>query len=272
VAGTPSGSPSLVVLPTYNERENLERAVSGIRAYGHDVLIVDDASPDGTGALADELATSGPGILVLHRPGKLGLGTAYLAGFRVGLERGYRFLFEMDADGSHDPKDLDRLLVAARTSQGLAIGSRYVRGGATEDWPLERQLLSKAANLYCRAILGFAVHDWTSGFRCYSAEVLRSIGLDEIFSDGYCFQVEMAFRCLRRRFRVLELPILFRDRVAGESKVCSMELREAFWCVLHLRVASLARTERWRPVVTPTGAASMAFAPEAEVLPPAVVG
>lgn len=258
----------LVVLPTYNERENLERAVSGILSQGHDVLVVDDASPDGTGDLADRLAECHRGVQVLHRSGKLGLGTAYIAGFSLGLERGYRFLFTMDADGSHDPVELDRLLKAAQRSGGLAIGSRYVAGGKILDWPLERRLLSKAANTYCRAFLGLAVSDWTSGFRCYSAALLRSIGLDEIIFDGYSFQVEIAFRSLCQGFPIIEIPIIFRDRIAGESKVCSMEVREGLLCVLRLRATSLRRRF---PDRAPTAGLPAPIVPQAEIEPRVLV-
>jgi len=166
----------LVVLPTYNERENLEAVVGAVLGYGFDVLVIDDNSADGTGQLADQLASSDRRVDVLHRSRKLGLGSAYIVGFQRGLEQGYRFILEMDADGSHQASELHRLLAAAKQSNGVAIGSRYVRGGGSIGWSLQRRILSRAANSYCRALLGRRLHDWTSGYRCYSASVFRDVG------------------------------------------------------------------------------------------------
>ncbi len=225
----------LVVLPTYNERENLERAVRAVRAVGYDVLVVDDRSPDGTGELAADLAEEDPGVHLMVRPGKLGLGTAYLAGFACGLERGYDFLVEMDADGSHRPEYLPQLVAAAGRSGGLAIGSRYVAGGSVAGWPWHRKLLSWGANLYCRALLGLAIRDCTAGYRCYPRRVLEAIGLDCVVSEGYSFQIEMVYRCTRLGFPVRELPIRFEDRIAGRSKVSEGEVRKALLAVLMLR-------------------------------------
>ena len=171
---------ALVVMPTFNERENLERVVTGVRHLGHDVLIVDDASPDGTGELADQLAAADPGVRVLHRARKLGLGSAYEDAFRIGLKDGARLFVEMDADGSHRPADLDAIIDAARGSGGLAVGSRYMRGGEIVGWPFHRLLLSRAANVYCRTLLRLKVRDCTSGFRCYTRDLLAGIKLDDI--------------------------------------------------------------------------------------------
>jgi glycosyltransferase involved in cell wall biosynthesis len=224
----------LVVLPTYNEKENLEKVVAAIRHIGHDVLIVDDASPDGTGELADELAAADSGVRVLHRERKLGLGSAYEDAFRVGLADGTVLFVEMDADGSHRPQDLDTIVEAARGCGGLAIGSRYIRGGEIVGWPPHRRLLSWAANVYCRTLLGLATHDCTSGYRCYTRDLLLSIGLDEVVSQGYSFQIEMVDRTKRRGYPVVEVPIRFEDRVAGASKVSRGEVGRALWTVLRL--------------------------------------
>lgn len=231
----------LVVLPTFNEVQNLERVVDGVRQLGHDVLIVDDGSPDGTGELADRLATADKGIRVLHRERKLGLGSAYEAAFRIGLADGAELLVEMDADGSHLAKDLDGIVDAARRSGGLAIGSRYIPGGSIEGWPFQRWLLSWGANVYCRLLLGLPTRDCTSGYRCYSRDLLTRIGLDEVVSQGYSFQIEMVWRARRLGFPVVEVPIRFEDRVAGASKVSQGEVRRALWTVLRL---SLGRWKR----------------------------
>jgi glycosyltransferase involved in cell wall biosynthesis len=227
---------ALVILPTFNERENLRTVVEGIRKYGHDVLVVDDNSPDGTGRLADEMAAADRGVSVLHRPGKLGLGTAYVSGFKLGLERGYGFLVQMDADGSHLPEFLDPLIAAAREDGGLAVGSRYVPGGQiVAGWGPHRRFLSSAANRYCRLVLSLTVHDCTAGFRCYSRKVLEDIHLDDVASHGYAFQVEMTVRCRRAGHRIVEIPIRFEERLAGKSKVSQREIREALFMVLRLR-------------------------------------
>jgi glycosyltransferase involved in cell wall biosynthesis len=224
----------LVVLPTYNESENLERVVAGVRHFGHDVLIVDDASPDGTGEVADRLAGSDPGVRVLHRPGKQGLGSAYHDAFRIGLADGSALFVEMDADGSHLAQDLDSIVDAARGSGGLAIGSRYIRGGEVVGWPAQRWLLSWGANIYCRVLLGLRTHDCTSGYRCYTRELLEQIGLDEVVSQGYSFQIEMVQRTKRLGYPIVEVPIRFEDRVAGASKVSRGEVRRALWTVFRL--------------------------------------
>ena len=224
----------LVVLPTFNESQNVEKVVAGVRHLGHDVLIVDDASPDGTGEIADRLAASDPGVRVLHRPRKLGLGSAYEDAFRIALADGSALIVEMDADGSHLARDLDSIVGAARGCRGLAIGSRYIRGGEIVGWPPDRWFLSWAANVYCRLLLGLRTRDCTSGFRCYTRELLSQVGLDEVVSQGYSFQIEMVYRTRRLGYPVVEVPIRFEDRVAGASKVSRGEVRRAIWTVFRL--------------------------------------
>jgi len=225
---------AMVVLPTFNEKENLEKVVEGVRHLGHDVLIVDDASPDGTGALADRLATADSGVRVLHRERKLGIGSAYEDAFRVGLAEGTQLFVEMDADGSHRAQDLEAIVDAARGCEGLAIGSRYIRGGRIVGWPAHRLALSSGANVYCRMLLGLRVRDCTSGFRCYTRALLEAIRLGEVVSQGYSFQIEMVHRTVRLGYPVVEVPIQFEDRVAGASKVSQGEIRRALWTVLRL--------------------------------------
>jgi glycosyltransferase involved in cell wall biosynthesis len=224
----------LVVLPTFNEKDNLEHVVAGVRHLGHDVLIVDDSSPDGTGEMADRLAASDSGVRVLHRERKLGIGSAYEDAFRIGLADGSALFVEMDADGSHLPQDLDSIVDAARGSGGLAVGSRYMRGGEIVGWPAHRLLLSRAANVYCRTLLGLRVRDCTSGFRCYTRDLLSAIRLDDVVSQGYSFQIEMVHRAVRLGYPVVEVPIRFEDRIAGASKVSQGEIRRALWTVLRL--------------------------------------
>ena len=224
----------LVVLPTFNEVQNLEKVVEGVRHLGHDVLIVDDSSPDGTGELADRLAAADPSVRVLHRPRKLGLGSAYEDAFRIGLAESSALFVEMDADGSHLPRNLDAIVAAARGTGGLAIGSRYIRGGEIVGWPAHRWLLSWAANVYCRLLLGLRTRDCTSGYRCYTRALLSQIGLDQIVSQGYSFQIEMVHRTKKLGYPVVEVPIRFEDRVAGASKVSQGEVRRALWTVLRL--------------------------------------
>ena len=230
----------LVVLPTYNERQNLEGVVAGVRRLGHDVMVVDDASPDGTGELADQLADRDTGVRVLHRPSKLGLGSAYEDAFQLGLQDGAQLFVEMDADGSHRPEDLAAIVAAARRSGGLAVGSRYVPGGAIEGWPFYRWWLSWAANIYCRVLLWLPTRDATSGYRCYTRDLLLRIGLEEVVSQGYSFQIEMVHRARRLGYPVVEVPIRFEDRVAGASKVSRNEVRRAFATVLRLSL------QRWK--------------------------
>ena len=231
---------ALIIIPTYNERENLKSLCDQVLTAlpSADLLIVDDNSPDGTGQLADQMATENPRINVLHRSGKLGLGTAYIAGFRFALAKGYEFVFEMDADFSHDPVYLPALLGAAKDGAGVVIGSRRVPGGGTENWGLSRQLISAGGSLYARTILGLDVRDLTSGFKCFRREVLAAIDLDAVRSNGYSFQIEMTYRAVRKNFSVAEVPIIFVDRRAGQSKMSSKIFAEAMGMVWRLRFAS----------------------------------
>lgn len=230
----------LVILPTYNEVESLGEVVPRIleRDPRLDVLIIDDDSPDGTGELADQLAEDSERVSVLHREGKLGLGSAYLTGFRRGLERGYEYLFEMDADGSHDPEYLDDLL-AATDELDVVVGSRYLKGVNVINWPMSRLLLSYFANKYARWVTGLPLCDSTSGFKCFKREVLESIDLERIDSTGYAFQIEMNFRAWKRGYAVGEVPIIFVDRATGESKMSGAIVREAVWRVWSLRLKSI---------------------------------
>jgi dolichol-phosphate mannosyltransferase len=223
-----------VVLPTYNERENLPGIVPGILAAAPelDVLVVDDDSPDGTGELADELAARDARVFVLHRPRKEGLGRAYLAGFAEALERGYGRILEMDADFSHDPARLPALL---KTDADLVLGSRYVEGGGTVNWGLGRRLLSKGGSFYARTILGLSIRDLTGGFKCFRREVLESIDLASVRSSGYAFQIELTYRALKRGFKVREVPIVFTDRRVGKSKMSRRIVAEALWMVWKIR-------------------------------------
>ncbi|MET0565465.1 MAG: polyprenol monophosphomannose synthase [Acidimicrobiia bacterium] len=208
-----------VVIPTYNERENLPDISKAVTAHGYDLLVVDDSSPDGTGDLADRLATEDPRISVLHRSSKQGLGPAYAEGFDRALEDGAHIVIEMDADFSHDPADLPRLVDAIGDGADLAIGSRYVSGGSTPDWPLTRRVISKGGNLYARMMLGIPTRDATAGFRAFRAGALRSLPYREAQSSGYAFQVEMAMQAHEGGLKVVEVPISFRDRTRGTSKM-----------------------------------------------------
>jgi dolichol-phosphate mannosyltransferase len=233
-AGVPGDGPGsaigpvLVCIPTYNEAESLEPLVGRLRAAvpGADVLIVDDGSPDGTGAIADRLTAADPAIHVLHRPTKSGLGAAYQAAFAWGLDRDYGTLVEMDADGSHQPEQLPRLL-AALADADLVIGSRWVPGGGVQNWPVVRQLISKGGNLYTRLALGTPLRDTTAGFRAFRRRTLLSVDLTEVASQGYCFQIDLAWRALRRGFVVVEVPIDFIERERGVSKMSNRIVAEA---------------------------------------------
>ena len=209
----------LVIVPTYNESENIASIAEAVRVHGYDLLVVDDGSPDGTGAIADDLAEADPGILVLHRSEKSGLGPAYAAGFEHGLELGYEILCEMDADFSHDPADLPRLVDAVESGADLAVGSRYVAGGGTEGWPWYREALSRGGNLYASLLLGLNVRDATAGFRAFMDMTLRKIDPSSCQASGYGFQVEMAWRTEQAGLEIVEVPITFRDRILGESKM-----------------------------------------------------
>jgi dolichol-phosphate mannosyltransferase len=227
-------SRTLVVLPTYNEAGNLERLVRAVLEQDVRVLVVDDNSPDGTGAIADRLAAELDGIEVLHRPRKAGLGRAYVAGFEHALRSDAELIVEMDADFSHDPADLPRL-VAAADDADLVLGSRYVDGGGVVDWGLFRRALSRGGSLYARLMLGVPVRDLTGGFKCFRRELLEAIAPAEVLANGYAFQIELTYRAVRAGFRVLELPIVFRDRAVGRSKMTPAIAVEAVWRVLALR-------------------------------------
>ncbi|ORV40439.1 dolichol-phosphate mannosyltransferase [Mycolicibacter engbaekii] len=221
---------TLVVIPTYNELENLPIILDRLQQARPDVhiLIVDDGSPDGTGQLADERAAADPArIHVMHRSSKAGLGAAYLAGFAWALDRNYEVVVEMDADGSHAPEQLYRLLDAIDAGADLAIGSRYVDGGAVRNWPVRRLVLSKTANTYARLLLGVGIHDITAGYRAYRRSVLEKIGLDAVESKGYCFQVDLTWRAVNNGFTITEVPITFTERELGVSKMSGSNIREA---------------------------------------------
>jgi dolichol-phosphate mannosyltransferase len=231
-----------LILPTYDEAENIEaivRAADGVLARacpdGHRILVVDDGSPDGTGDIADRLATELDAPEVLHRRERQGLGPAYLAGFAHALQAGATHVMEMDSDFSHDPADLARLLAAVREGADLALGSRYVDGGGVTDWGMVRQVVSRGGSWYARRVLGLRVRDLTGGFKCFRREVLEAIDLPTVRSHGYAFQVELTYRAVRRSFRVVEVPIVFRDRVHGHSKMSWRIAAEAMWLVPQLR-------------------------------------
>jgi len=239
--------PVLVVIPTYNEALSIEPVVARVRAAVPEshVLVADDNSPDGTGELADRLAHDDDHVHVLHRPDKEGLGAAYIGGFRWGLANGYDVLVEMDADGSHQPEELPRLLAALRRSD-LVIGSRWVEGGAVRNWARSRKLLSRGGNTYARLALGIPVRDATAGYRAFRRTTLEKIGLDQVESQGYCFQVDLAWRSLQRGLTVVEVPITFVEREVGTSKMSRAVVVEALWRVtawgLSSRLRRLRRT------------------------------
>ncbi|MHB8990469.1 MAG: polyprenol monophosphomannose synthase, partial [Chloroflexota bacterium] len=227
----------LVVVPTYNERDNLGELVTRTLEQGEmlDVLVVDDNSPDGTGELADELASRLSRVKVLHRAGRMGLGTAYVAGFRYGLAEGYDFLFEMDADFSHDPAYLTRFLHKVEEGYDVVVGSRNIAGGGVRNWPLTRRLLSRGGSLYAGLILGLDGTDATGGYKCFKRQVLESLDLDSIRSNGYSFQIEVNYRCQQLGFRIGEVPIIFVDRTRGGSKMSRRIVLEAIGMVWRLR-------------------------------------
>jgi dolichol-phosphate mannosyltransferase len=235
--------PPWLILPTYNEAENIEPVIAAARATlaaaapeGFRILVVDDGSPDGTGAIADRIAAAHPGeVEVLHRPERAGLGPAYLAGFARALDGGAGFVCEMDSDLSHDPADLARLLDAARAGAGLALGSRYVEGGGIADWGPLRRAVSRGGSWYARRVLGVDVRDLTGGFKCFRADVLEALDLPTVRSHGYAFQVELTYRAVCAGFEVVEEPIVFRDRRRGESKMSWQIALEAAWLVPSLR-------------------------------------
>jgi dolichol-phosphate mannosyltransferase len=236
-----SGLPWLI-LPTYNEAENVERmllaageVLEGASPEGYRVLVVDDGSPDGTGAIADRMAAEHDWVQVLHRTEKNGIGPAYLAGFAHALAAGAGYVMEMDCDFSHDPRDLARLLDAVRAGADLALGSRYVAGGGVVDWGLLRRFISYGGSTYARVVLGLRVRDLTGGFKCFRREVLEAIEFEGVRSQGYAFQVELTYRAVQAGFKVVEVPIVFRDRTVGESKMSWRIAAEAMWLVPRLR-------------------------------------
>jgi dolichol-phosphate mannosyltransferase len=228
-----------VCLPTYNERENLERMVHAIEPHGVRVLVIDDNSPDGTGELADRLAVELDFVDVLHRAKKEGLGRAYVDGFRRALAAGAELVVSMDCDFSHDPADLPRLIEACERGADLALGSRYVPGGSVPNWGVVRRAISAGGNIYARTVLSSPIHDLTGGFKCYRRAVLETIDLDHVDARGYAFQIETTYRALRAGFRVVEIPIAFVDREVGGSKMSRAIVLEAMWKVPALRLAAL---------------------------------
>ncbi|RLE17017.1 MAG: dolichol-phosphate mannosyltransferase [Actinobacteria bacterium] len=221
----------LVIVPTYNEFENIELIIGAVRSLGYDILVVDDGSPDGTGRIVDALASRDDGVRVLHRPEKAGLGPAYAAGFEQGLESGYEILCEMDADFSHDPDDLTRLVDAVEAGADLAIGSRYVAGGGTQGWSRYREAISRGGNAYAAMMLGLKVKDATAGFRAFRDTALRKLNPSSCQASGYGFQVEMAWRARRAGLEIIEIPITFKDREHGESKMNGRIVVEAMLLV-----------------------------------------
>jgi dolichol-phosphate mannosyltransferase len=229
-----------VCLPTYNERENLEKMIRSLEPLGVSVLVIDDNSPDGTGEIADRLAAELPNVSVLHRARKEGLGPAYLAGFRRALADGADLVLEMDCDFSHNPDDVPRLIEACEGGADLALGSRYVPGGGTANWGLIRRIISWGGSFYARVILGVRIRDLTGGFKCYRRSVLEAIDLDAVHSKGYAFQIETTYRTLKKGFEVVEIPIRFSDRTEGHSKMSRAIVLEAVTKVPALRLAALA--------------------------------
>ena len=236
----PQSQRALIIFPTYNERENIEKIVHAVMPLDPriHVLIVDDNSPDGTGELADRLVTEFNKVFVLHRSEKQGLGRAYIAGFRWAIEQKFDFVFEMDADFSHSPEYLRDFLKEIQ-NHDLVIGSRYISGVNVINWPMGRLLLSYYANVYTRVITGLPLRDATGGFKCFRREVLEAINLDDVRSSGYSFQIEMSMRAWKKGFRIREIPIIFYDRVAGKSKMSKKIMREAIWMVWALRLKAM---------------------------------
>jgi dolichol-phosphate mannosyltransferase len=240
---------TVIILPTYNERENLPRMAEKLLSLpvAVDVLVVDDNSPDGTGKLADELAARHPQIHVLHRAGKEGLGRAYIAGFQWALEKNYEFIFEMDCDFSHDPDEVKNFLKAAENAD-LVLGSRYTGGVRVLNWPLKRLLLSRCAGVYVWLVTGMPITDPTGGYKCFRRRALQALNLDKILCYGYGFQIELTHKLWRQGFRVSEVPIIFADRTAGQSKMAGGIINEAFWLVWRLWLQNhLRRAPRPKP-------------------------
>ena len=230
----------LIIIPTYNELENIEKLIREIYTINSslDILIVDDNSPDGTGEHVKKLKDQFESLYLIEREGKLGLGTAYVAGFNFALQNGYSIIFEMDADFSHDPKEIPNFLEAIKESD-VVIGSRYIKGVNVVNWPLSRLLLSYFANKYTRFVTGLPLCDSTGGFKCFKRKVLESINLDEVRSGGYSFQIEMNFKAWKKGFKLKEIPIIFIDRAVGKSKMSKVIFREAVWMVWKLKIKSL---------------------------------
>ena len=235
---------AVVIIPTYNEAANLRSIVARVReaAPTIDVLIADDNSPDGTGQIADDISAADSAVKVLHRPGKQGLGAAYLAGFAWAVDRGYQAVIEMDADGSHQPEQLPRLLTALAEAD-VVLGSRWVPGGEVQNWPKSREFLSRGGSTYTRLALGIDVHDATGGFRAFRTSALNELNLDTVESQGYCFQIDLAWRAVRAGLRVREVPITFVERTAGQSKMSKSIVVEALW-----RVTAWGATHRWQQI------------------------
>jgi len=235
-------TPNIVIIPTYKERENIETIVKAISSLktSFDILIIDDNSPDGTASIVKDLQKSYANLFLVERPGKLGLGTAYIAGFKWALEKGYNFIYEMDADFSHDPHDLLKLYAAcSENGADLAIGSRYISGVNVVNWPLSRVLMSYVASIYVKMITGMKIMDTTAGFKCYRRVVLENIRLDKIRSVGYGFQIEMKFKTWKLGYKIVEVPIIFTDRKLGASKMSGGIFNEALWGVLRMKVRSM---------------------------------
>lgn len=232
----------IVIIPTYNERENIENIIRKVFSLdgGYDIIIIDDGSPDGTAAIVKRLQQEFPERLhMIERPGKLGLGTAYITGFKWSIDKGYDYTFEMDADFSHNPEDLPRLYQACKDGADLAIGSRYCDGISVINWPIGRIIMSYYASVYVRTILGMKVYDCTAGFKCYSNKVLRTIDLDKVEMKGYGFQIEMKYTTYKLGFKITEVPIIFVNRKAGTSKMSGGIFGEAFWGVIKLKFRKL---------------------------------
>lgn len=228
----------LVIIPTYNEKENIEKMVRKVFSLSKPfhLLIIDDGSPDGTASIVKSLQKEFPEALhLLERKGKLGLGTAYIAGFKWGIEKGYKYIFEMDCDFSHNPDDLVSLHDACEAGADVAIGSRYCKGGRVSNWPLGRIMMSYFASVYVRMVLWMNIKDTTAGFKCYSAEVLKNIALDDVRFIGYAFQIEMKYRAWKKGYKLVEVPITFVDRIEGTSKMSTGIFKEAFWGVVQMR-------------------------------------
>lgn len=231
---------ALIIIPTYNELNNITKLIPEVLSKGDniDILVVDDNSPDGTGNYVEDLSKSNNRVNVLKRPKKNGLGTAYIAGFKYALQHGYDFIFEMDADFSHDPKEIVNFLKAIQNND-LVLGSRYKNGVNVINWPMKRLMLSYFANIYTRVITGLPVHDATGGFKCFRRSVLEAINLDKIKSNGYAFQIEMTYKAYKKNFKIDEIPIIFMDRVMGSSKMSKKIVREAVFMVWKLRFRSV---------------------------------